>query len=534
MDFKGRRVLAALVAVFALGAVASASALAAPPEFTLKTGEKFPDAITAPKESVSAGFETVLANPVCSTNAASGEITAAKAMSLTLEWKGCKSVSTGEAYTSEGAPENGEILIPGSGSLVFMNEKREIGILFALKETKIVEAGLKMTLKGSVLIHITPINTETSKFNLAIDKTSTTGVPKYTRYENEQGEVKEAYLQVVIAGKSEGTAMYVGVSSNATFPATVHNALTVATTTPPPAYLSSFGSAGTEGGKFSDPQEAAVASNGNVFVADTGNNRIQEFTSSGAFVEAFGWGVSNGKAEFQICTSKCQAGIAGSGNGQFNVPDGIAVTAGATGPIYVSDGANERVEKFSATGEYLSKFGGEGSEGGKFGHKSVWGWEGPKGIAVPNSTHIYVTDNNSVQEFTNGGERFSAQWALEGSPNGVAATGEDVYIAEEGLARVQELTSLDEPIVTWGSQGTGNGQFRCPHGVAVGPSGEVFVADECNDRIQEFGPLGGYATQWGSAGTKEGQFSSPSGVAVAPNGNVYVVDQDNDRVQKFE
>jgi DNA-binding beta-propeller fold protein YncE len=86
----------------------------------------------------------------------------------------------------------------------------------------------------------------------------------------------------------------------------------------------------------------------------------------------------------------------------------------------------------------------------------------------------------------------------------------------------------------WGSQGTGDGQFYHPSGLAVDSSGNVYVADTGNNRIQKFDLDGNYITKWGSYGTGDGQFSTPSDVAVDSLGNVYVADTDNHRVQKFD
>jgi hypothetical protein len=57
-----------------------------------------------------------------------------------------------------------------------------------------------------------------------------------------------------------------------------------------------------------------------------------------------------------------QFGSAGSGAGQFNIPDGIAQDSG--GYIYVTDSSNYRVEKFTSTGSYVSAFGSHGSGAG--------------------------------------------------------------------------------------------------------------------------------------------------------------------------
>ncbi len=85
----------------------------------------------------------------------------------------------------------------------------------------------------------------------------------------------------------------------------------------------------------------------------------------------------------------------------------------------------------------------------------------------------------------------------------------------------------------WGGQGTGNGQFDFPEGVAVAPSGDIYVADTENDRIQHFDASGSFIGKWGSPGNQTGQFDRPVGVTVDQAGNVYVAEYGNSRIQKF-
>lgn len=88
--------------------------------------------------------------------------------------------------------------------------------------------------------------------------------------------------------------------------------------------------------------------------------------------------------------------------------------------------------------------------------------------------------------------------------------------------------------LTWGTRGTGNGQFDYPYGVAVDAHENVYVADTSNHRIQVFnGWSGSYYTQWGTWGSGNGQLWSPAGVAVTDSGWVYVADSGNHRIQVF-
>jgi DNA-binding beta-propeller fold protein YncE len=113
---------------------------------------------------------------------------------------------------------------------------------------------------------------------------------------------------------------------------------------------------------------------------------MEEFTEKGEFVAAFGFGVSNEKAEYEICTTGCKAGVAGSGNGQFNAPRGVAVTP--AGDVWVVDDSNNRVEEFNDKDEYMSKFGSVGTGNGQL--------DEPKGIVVTASGNVLV--DNSVND----------------------------------------------------------------------------------------------------------------------------------------
>ncbi len=136
---------------------------------------------------------------------------------------------------------------------------------------------------------------------------------------------------------------------------------------------------------------------------------------------------------------------------------------------------------------------------------------------------------------------FVGNWGREGSgdgefrfPQGVAVDSSgNVYVADRNNDRMQKFTPGGVLLKKWGTNGEGEGEFEWPSGVAVDTSGNVYVADTSNHRIQKFTSEGVFLTEWGNWGSGDGKFNEPRGVAVDGSGNVYVLDYVNQRIQKF-
>jgi len=345
----------------------------------------------------------------------------------------------------------------------------------------------------------------------------------------------------------------------------------------PPDFVLKWGIFGSGDGQFSSPEDVVVDSAGNVYAVDNGNDRIQKFTNTGTFLRMWGFGVDDGTAVFQICTSGCQAGISGSGDGQFTTPVGVAVDSDDN--VYVSDGGgnNRRIQKFDSSGAFLIKWGVGGTGEGQF--------SGPRKVAVDTDDSVYVADslNHRIQKFDSSGN-FLRMWGFgvdDGSvefqictsgcqagikgpgdgqfdlPLGVEVDSADnVYVGHgtfqsSDTNRIQIFDSSGNFLTKFGTKGSADGQFAGPRGIAFDSAGNVYVADELNQRIQKFDSSNAFLTKWGSfcvlsvnvgcvdpddEGPLElgdGQFSSPTGIDVDSAGNVYVLDHGNFRIQKF-
>jgi len=270
-------------------------------------------------------------------------------------------------------------------------------------------------------------------------------------------------------------------------------------------FLAKWGTYGTGAGQFHAPEGVAVALSGDVYVTDAHNHRIQKFNSIGTFLFMWGWGVDDGSPTFQTCTSGCQAGSFGTGDGQLDNPYGVAVDA--SGNVYVAEEGNHRIQKFDSTGTFVTKWGMYGSGDDQL--------NSPAGVAVDASANVYVADaaNNRIQKFDKNGTSV-VMWG---------------WGVDDGSSAFQTCTGGCQT----GISGSGDGQFSNPSGVWVDASGNVYVADQYNHRIQKFDSTGTLLTKWGTLGSSDGQLDNPFDVAVDASGNVYVDDQFNNRIQKF-
>ncbi len=274
----------------------------------------------------------------------------------------------------------------------------------------------------------------------------------------------------------------------------------------PPSYSTTFGSEGTGSGQFKFASGVSVNPlNGNVAVADTNNDRVQEFNASGEFIRKFG--------------------TEGSANGQFEEPYGA--TFDAKGDIWVADALNNRVQEFNEKGEFIRKFGTEGSANGQL----KW----PRAIAIDPKGDVWVADtfNNRAEEFTETGT-YIRKFGAGTYPAGITVDSKgDVWTAGSSN-RIEEHNETAELVRTFSGLGEENGQLWEPKGLAVDPNGDVYVADFNNSRVEVFSEKGEYLTQFGSFGTGSGQFQYPFGIALDPRGNVWVADSGNDRIEEWK
>ena len=242
--------------------------------------------------------------------------------------------------------------------------------------------------------------------------------------------------------------------------------------------------------EFYAPQGLAVDAQGDVFVADYGNNVIREISVAGTVSTYAG----NGNAAFvDGAASKVAA---------FNGPAGIAFDS--KGNLFVADHNNNMIRKITPTGG-VSLFAGVLTPG--YTNLTVdsvtgnWGaFDRPSGIAIDASGNIYVADqgNNAIRQISSAGVIKTiaggpGQAALVGYPSAVCVdAGGDLFISDEA-GRIIELTAAKilYPLagvsnVAGYADGTGAAaQFNTPQGIGVDAAGNIYVADFNNSRIRK-------------------------------------------------
>jgi DNA-binding beta-propeller fold protein YncE len=277
------------------------------------------------------------------------------------------------------------------------------------------------------------------------------------------------------------------------------------------------------------------------YVLNIPNKNIQPFQQGVAGFPAtpeLGVGASSATPEGTLPerVTDMSKGGKGTGKGQFDSPTGIAVDA--SGNVLVADTNNGRIQKFSPSGTFVTSIGTRGKGHGQLGE--------PNGIAVDHAGNIYVAEasNHRVQKLAPDGT-FIAEWKGPEpgfyGPRRIAIGPDDsIYVVDQGRTRIVKFNQNGQVLTTWGSSGSGNGQFSDPTSVAVDPSSNnVYVADPRNKRIQVFDSSGTFLTKWSvpewgePAGFEDLAIDSPTGRLYASGTHlnaVFVFDLNGTRV----
>ncbi|MGB8166632.1 MAG: NHL repeat-containing protein, partial [Chthoniobacteraceae bacterium] len=305
------------------------------------------------------------------------------------------------------------------------------------------------------------------------------------------------------------------------------------------------------------PQDAVVDASGNIYIADTSDNRIRKVSPSGVITTIAGTGI---------------AGFSGDGNqatsAMISSPRGVALDS--AGNLYIADSSNSRIRKVVLATGNISTIAGTGSAGfsGDGGRATAAQLNNPYAIAVDGNGNLFIADYNNqrirevnlstgnITTVVGGGvgDGSPATTASINNPFGMAidAAG-NVYIADTNDHRVRELNRSSGLISTVAGTGTsgfsGDGnqataaRLASPYGVALDSSGNLYIADTSNQRIRKVvlatgvistaagNGTGGFLGDNGPATAAEIYF--PRSVAVDGSGNLFIGDYQNQRIRKI-
>lgn len=232
---------------------------------------------------------------------------------------------------------------------------------------------------------------------------------------------------------------------------------------------------------FHEPRGTAYAPGGDVWVTDTVHHQVVRMAADGSIVATCG-----------------QRAAEGTQLGQFNWPRGLAVDP-ATGNLWIADTKQHQLQVLTdgcaPVGFVRNSTASAGSDARSF------NW--PYDVAIrPTDRTAFVVDtqNHRVKAY----DVATASWATD----------------SRGPA----------PAALFGSRGSGTRGFAWPSAVAVGPDGDVYVADRGNNRVQELSYAPGTGFAFVRSWTAGGSLDKPEGVAVLPDGRVAVADSDDDEV----
>lgn len=283
---------------------------------------------------------------------------------------------------------------------------------------------------------------------------------------------------------------------------------------PAVSYDSSIGLPGSGDRQFFSPQDVKATllgdlstDLGDIFIADSGNNRIQRLSPSGGFVYQFG----------------------GFGNepGKLNSPSGLAIDFNYR--LYVAERDNDRVQLFDVRGNYLGLV-----ATGEYEYKTI---RDPAGLELDSLGNLYLADsgNDRVLKFDDSGKLlqiiggYGVGAGFLNQPADLALDRDRyLYVADTGNNRIQKFDFDGRPLLSFTAAGA-KPLYR-PRGITVDDK-MIYVADTENDRIVLFNKRGDFLLSFGESGAGPGQFKRPVGLSLGRAGRLFVADSGNNRIQ---
>jgi hypothetical protein len=290
---------------------------------------------------------------------------------------------------------------------------------------------------------------------------------------------------------------------------------------------------------LSDPAGIAVnQASGDVYVADKGNNRIERFTATGTFIAAWGWGVSDGEAKYEVCTSKCQTGIAGAGEGQLSEPESIAIDNDPSSPsyghVYILT-EHRAIDKFSEEGAPTVPLPAFGST--------------VHGVAVDPTGEVWVDRTiaqggtltaTTIESFTSTPTNEPASRRVSTGRESLAGLAvdseQDLYIINGG-AKVMKLTSVEvlfKPLEVEMIETVNPHVFESATALALDPvNDDIYVGSSGTVRVFNTAAADGHTSHELESFGEEGLETASALATAAANGNAYIADSSRNDVKIF-
>lgn len=286
--------------------------------------------------------------------------------------------------------------------------------------------------------------------------------------------------------------------------------------------LTTYSGSSADEARMNNARGVAADAQGNVYIADTLNDRVLKYSGDGQYKF---WGNRNNSQS----------------PGKFIFPSSSIVDN--QGNLQVLDNFNRRVEKFDKQGNYLTSWGNDNK------------FDSPRSIALNPQGNIEMVDYHyqasqdstfRILTFDSNGTPLNQLNFKQGEGEGQFSNASNIngfavdkmgnrFLLDQNYAtrvvRIQKFDMTGKFVRQWGSNGSGDAQFMYPQGLAVDSQNNVYVSDNGNGWIKKFDNDGTFLTKWNGGNSSNGFF--PSAIASDNQDNIYVFNGNGGKIYKF-